>query len=157
MNRNYIGKNIQDWTQKNLDSNLRSFDKLIKEMTDEKEKIYEGGGLIAIQKQHGKKRLTARERIDYLIDDKNNQLEIGTYAGHKMYNEYGSPAAGGVIVSIGKINNRQCMIIANDATVKAGAYFEITVKKTLRAQKIALENNIPIIVPKKVPIKPLEP
>ena len=145
MNRNYIGKNIQDWTQKNLDSNLKSFDKLIKEMTDEKEKIYEGGGLIAIQKQHGKKRLTARERIDYLIDDKNNQIEIGTYAGYKMYKDYGSPAAGGVIVSIAKINNRQCMIVANDATVKAGAYFEITVKKTLRAQKIALENNIPII------------
>ena len=145
MNNDTIGSSIKNWNQKKLDLNFKSFNQLTKKMVEEKEKIYEGGGLIAVQKQHDKKRLTARERIDYLIDDNNNQLELGSYAGFNMYNEYGSTPAGGVIASIAKINNRQCMIIANDATVKAGAYFEITVKKTLRAQKIALENNIPII------------
>ena len=145
MNKNTIGTNIENWDKTISKTNIESFNKLINEIIKEKKKIHQGGGSIAIQKQHDKNRLTARERIDYILDDKMKFLEIGTYAGYNMYEEYGSPASGGVVTGIGKVENIDCMIIANDATVKAGAYFEITVKKTLRAQKIALENNTPII------------
>ncbi len=140
-----VGTKSKEWDQSKSSINFDSFKSIIDLMLKEKKEIMLGGGLISIQKQHDKNRMTARERIDYLLDDKNDFLEIGIYAGNNMYKEYGSPAAGGVITGIGKVDDKDCMIVANDATVKAGAYFEITVKKTLRAQKIALENNIPII------------
>ncbi len=140
-----VGTESKEWDQSKSSINFDSFKSIIDLMLKEKKEIMLGGGLISIQKQHDKNRMTARERIDYLLDDKNDFLEIGIYAGNNMYKEYGSPAAGGVITGIGKVDDKDCMIVANDATVKAGAYFEITVKKTLRAQKIALENNIPII------------
>ena len=140
-----IGTKSKEWDQSKSSKNFDSFKSIIDLMLKEKKEIMLGGGLIPIQKQHDKNRMTARERIDYLLDDKNDFLEIGIYAGNNMYKEYGSPAAGGVVTGIGKVDDKDCMIVANDATVKAGAYFEITVKKTLRAQKIALENNIPII------------
>ena len=142
---NIIGTNIEDWNKKQANNNKELFNKLIDSIKEEKDEIFQGGGAVSIQKQHDKNRLTARERIDYLLDNKNNFLEIGIYAGYQMYKEYGSPAAGGIVTGMGNVEGIDCMIIANDATVKAGAYFEITVKKTLRAQRIALENNIPII------------
>jgi len=108
-------------------------------------KIYLGGGKKRIQKEHDKGKMTARERIDYLLDKDKNQFEIGAFAGYEMYKEHGGCPAGGVIVKIGYINGRQVVVVANDATVKAGAWFPITGKKNLRAQEIAIENNIPII------------
>ena len=89
--------------------------------------------------------MSARERIDYLLDDKSNSIEIGAFAGDNMYEEHGGCASGGVIVKIGYIKSKQCIVVANDATVKAGAWFPITAKKNLRAQEIAIENRIPII------------
>jgi len=108
-------------------------------------KIYLGGGKKRIQKEHDKGKMTARERIDYLLDKDKNQFEIGAFVGYEMYKEHGGCPAGGVIVKIGYINGRQVVVVANDATVKAGAWFPITGKKNLRAQEIAIENNIPII------------
>lgn len=125
--------------------NSELFKVILDAMADEKETIYLGGGTIAIEKQHNKGRLTARERIKHLIDPKSDFFELGLYAAYGMYKEYGSPAAAGTLIGIGSVSGQECMIVANDATVKAGAYFEVTLKKTLRAQKIALENNIPII------------
>ncbi len=109
------------------------------------ETIYKGGGLKRIEKLHAKGKMTARERVDYLIDDDSEFFEIGAFAGYGMYEEYGGCPAGGVVVGIGYVAGRQCMIVANDATVKAGAWFPITGKKNLRAQEIALENRLPII------------
>ncbi len=140
-----IGNNKENWKNIDFDSNENSFDVLIEKLNKNKIKIFECGGKAAVEKQHNKGRLTARERVKYLMDSNTNELEIGTFAGYEMYEEYGSPPAGGVITTIIKINGNDCMVIANDATVKAGAYFEITLKKTLRAQKIALENDIPVV------------
>ena len=109
------------------------------------EKIYEGGGKKKIDKQHSRGKMTARERVDFLIDDDTEFFEIGAFAGFEMYEEYGGCPAGGVVTGIGYVSGRQCMIVANDATVKAGAWFPITGKKNLRAQEIALENRLPII------------
>ncbi len=108
-------------------------------------KIALGGGKKRIEKEHAKGKLTARERIDYLLDSDKNQIEIGAFAGYEMYEEHGGCPAAGVIVKIGYINGRQVIVVANDATVKAGAWFPITGKKNLRAQEIAIENNLPII------------
>ncbi len=104
-----------------------------------------GGGEKKIEDQHTKGKLTARERIAYLIDKKSDFLEVGLFAGEGMYAEQGGCPSGGVIVGIGFVNSRQCVIVANDATVKAGAWFPITAKKNLRAQEIAMENRLPII------------
>lgn len=104
-----------------------------------------GGGLNKIHQQHDKGKLTARERIEYLLDKKSKSIEIGTFAGHEMYPEHGGCPSGGVVVKIGYVSCRLCVVVANDATVKAGAWFPITGKKNLRAQEIAIENNIPII------------
>jgi acetyl-CoA carboxylase carboxyltransferase component len=104
-----------------------------------------GGGEKKAQKQKEKGKLLARERIAYLLDDDAEALEIGAFAGYQMYQEHGGCPAGGVVVKIGKIHGRQCIVVANDATVKAGAWFPMTAKKNLRAQEIALENRIPII------------
>lgn len=104
-----------------------------------------GGGKSKIESQHKKGKLTARERIDYLIDKKSNFLEIALFAGDGMYKAEGGCPSGGTVVGLGYVSNRQCVIVANDATVKAGAWFPITAKKNLRAQEISLENNLPII------------
>lgn len=109
------------------------------------EKVKMGGGAKRIKKQHERGKMTARERIKRLVDDESYFLEIGALAGHEMYEEYGGCPAGGVVAGIGKVSGRLCMIVANDATVKAGAWFPITGKKNLRAQEIALENRLPII------------
>jgi acetyl-CoA carboxylase carboxyltransferase component len=104
-----------------------------------------GGGKKKIEKEHSKGKLTARERIDYLIDQESNFIEIGAFVGNDMYKEYGGCPAGGVVIGIGYVSSKQCIIVANDATVKAGAWFPITAKKNLRAQEIAMENKLPII------------
>lgn len=109
------------------------------------EKAHLGGGTKRIEKLHKQGKLTARERIDYLIDKNSPFLEIGSMAGDGMYEEYGGCPSGGVVCGIGYVTGRQCVIVANDATVKAGAWFPITGKKNLRAQEISMENNLPII------------
>ena len=107
--------------------------------------VYKGGGDKRIEKHHAKGKLTARERIDYLLDEKTERIEIGAFAGEGMYAEHGGCPSGGVVIKIGYIKGRQCIVVANDATVKAGAWFPITGKKNLRAQEIAIENRLPII------------
>lgn len=109
------------------------------------EKIEEGGGKKAIQKQKDRKKLTARERIEYLLDKDKTFIEIGAFAGYGMYEEYGGCPAGGTVAGIGYVQGKQCVIVANDQTVKAGAWFPITGKKNLRMQEIAMENNLPVI------------
>lgn len=108
-------------------------------------KVKQGGGLKRIEKHHSKGKLTARERIDYLLDPKSKSIEIGAFAGEGMYAEHGGCPSGGVVVKIGFIKGKQCIVVANDATVKAGAWFPITGKKNLRAQELAIENRLPII------------
>lgn len=134
-------------TKKELDHNRNedSLKLLISQLHRYEERISLGGGPKRIEKLHKKGKLTARERIEKLIDPDQAFLEIGIFAGQDMYPEYGGCPAGGVIVGIGYVSGRQCMIVANDATVKAGAWFPITGKKNLRAQEIALENRLPII------------
>ncbi|HEY5825517.1 MAG TPA: carboxyl transferase domain-containing protein [Cyclobacteriaceae bacterium] len=104
-----------------------------------------GGGEKKIEEQHQKGKLTARERVAYLTDKDSEFLEVGLFAGDGMYKEQGGCPSGGVVTGIGYVKNRQCVIVANDATVKAGAWFPITAKKNLRAQEIAMENHLPII------------
>ena len=104
-----------------------------------------GGGQKRIEKHHEKGKMTARERIDYLLDDKAKSIEIAAFAGENMYKEHGGCPSGGVVVKMGYVKGKQCIVVANDATVKAGAWFPITGKKNLRAQEIAIENKIPII------------
>ena len=108
-------------------------------------KVKLGGGTSKIKKQHEKGKMTARERVDYLLDSDKKSIEIGAFAGEGMYVEHGGCPSAGVIVKIGYIQNKQCIVVANDATVKAGAWFPITAKKNLRAQEIAIENKLPII------------
>ncbi len=108
-------------------------------------KVYLGGGEKKIASEHKKGKLTARERIDYLLDKESTRIEIGALTGDDMYLEEGGCPSGGVVVVIGYISGRQCIVVANDATVKAGAWFPITGKKNLRAQEIAMENHLPII------------
>jgi acetyl-CoA carboxylase carboxyltransferase component len=104
-----------------------------------------GGGTKRIEKLHAEGKMTARERIDYLLDEKSKSIEIGAFVGDGMYKEHGGCPSGGVVVKIGFISGKQCIVVANDATVKAGAWFPITGKKNLRAQEIAMENRLPII------------
>lgn len=118
---------------------------LISAMEQKLSKIYLGGGKSRIEKQHEQGKLTARERIEFLIDENSKTIEIGAFAGDDMYKEHGGCPAGGVVVVIGYVSGKQCIIVANDATVKAGAWFPITGKKNLRAQEIAMENRLPII------------
>jgi acetyl-CoA carboxylase carboxyltransferase component len=108
-------------------------------------KVKLGGGKDKIKKHHAKGKMTARERIDYLLDTKSKSIEIGGFAGYLMYEEHGGCPSGGVVVKIGYVSGKQCIVVANDATVKAGAWFPITGKKNLRAQEISIENNLPII------------
>ncbi len=109
------------------------------------EKIYEGGGKKAAEKQKEKNKLTARQRIGYLCDENTPFIEIGAFAGYEMYEEHGGCPAGGTVSGIGYVSGRQCVIVANDQTVKAGAWFPITGKKNLRMQEIAMENHLPVI------------
>jgi 3-methylcrotonyl-CoA carboxylase beta subunit len=109
------------------------------------EKIYEGGGKKSAAKQKERNKLTARERIAYLCDTDKPFVEIGAFAGFDMYPEEGGCPAGGTVSGIGYVSGRQCVIVANDQTVKAGAWFPITGKKNLRMQEMAMENNLPVI------------
>ena len=118
---------------------------LISEMKRRHSKVALGGGKKKIDKQHEKGKLTARERIDYLKDSNADFFEIGAFAGYEMYDEYGGCPSGGVVAGITYIKEKQCVVVANDATVKAGAWFPITAKKNLRLQEIAMENRLPII------------
>ncbi len=108
-------------------------------------KVKLGGGQKRIDKHHSKGKLTARERVDYLLDDNTKSIEIGAFAGDEMYKEHGGCPSGGVVVKMGYVSGKQCIVVANDATVKAGAWFPITGKKNLRAQEISIENKLPII------------
>ncbi|MBA2422240.1 MAG: acyl-CoA carboxylase subunit beta [Chitinophagales bacterium] len=126
---------------KNEDQNLL----LLSEVRQKLDKISHGGGKKNIEKQHEKGKLTARERISYLLDKDRASFELGAFAGYEMYEEHGGCPAGGVIVMIGYVSGQQCIVVANDATVKAGAWFPITAKKNLRAQEIAMENRLAII------------
>lgn len=108
-------------------------------------KVKLGGGQKRIDKQHEKGKMTARERVDYLLDTNSKSIEIGAFAGEEMYAEHGGCPSGGVVVKIGYIQGKQCIVVANDATVKAGAWFPITGKKNLRAQELSIENKLPII------------
>ena len=135
------------FAKENLDFN-KNEDKMklkISKMNNILHEIYKGGGEGKIKKHHDKGKLTARERIDALLDKNTDHIEIGAFAGYEMYTEHGGCPAGGVVVVIGFVSARLCVIVANDATVKAGAWFPITGKKNLRAQEIAMENKLPII------------
>ncbi|MBI5731598.1 MAG: acyl-CoA carboxylase subunit beta, partial [Ignavibacteriales bacterium] len=118
---------------------------LIRKINAVRDTIKLGGGKSAIDKQHEKGKLTARERIEKLIDNGTTFFELNTFAAHDMYKEYGGAPSSGTIFGIGKINGKNFVIVANDATVKAGAWFPITAKKNLRAQEISIENRLPII------------
>ncbi len=127
-----------------FESNMRALADLVAQVRNEEEKIREGGGPKAIESQHAKSRLTARERIA-LLADPGSFFELGLYAAHKMYEEWGGAPAAGVITGLARIQTRMVMLIVNDATVKAGAFFPMTAKKVIRAQNIAIENRIPTI------------
>ncbi|GAA4807844.1 acyl-CoA carboxylase subunit beta [Litoribaculum gwangyangense] len=118
---------------------------LVSELNKRLAKVKLGGGKTRIDKLHAQGKMTARERVNYLLDEGRKSIEIGAFAGEDMYKEHGGCPSGGVVVKIGFIKGKQCIIVANDATVKAGAWFPITGKKNLRAQEIAIENKLPII------------
>ena len=126
---------------KNEDQNKLKLSELRKRLVQ----VKLGGGKARIEKHHAKGKMTARERIDYLLDDAKDAIEIAAFAGEGMYEEHGGCPSGGVVIKIGHVKGRQCIVVANDATVKAGAWFPITGKKNLRAQEIAIENRLPII------------
>ena len=108
-------------------------------------KVKLGGGEKRIEKHHNAGKLTARERINFLLDNSEKAIEIAAFAGDGMYEEHGGCPSGGVVVKIGEVSGKLCIVVANDATVKAGAWFPITGKKNLRAQELSIENNLPII------------
>ncbi len=118
---------------------------MLSELKKRLAKVALGGGKAKIEKQHAKGKMTARERIDYLLDKKAERIEIGAFVGEGMYEEHGGCPSGGVVIKMGYVAGKQCLVVANDATVKAGAWFPITAKKNLRAQEIAIENRLPII------------
>ncbi|WP_298553910.1 carboxyl transferase domain-containing protein [uncultured Algibacter sp.] len=118
---------------------------LVSELQKRLAKVCLGGGKSRIEKHKSKGKMTARERIDYLLDNNAKSIEIGAFAGEDMYKEHGGCPSGGVVIKIGYVKGKQCIVVANDATVKAGAWFPITGKKNLRAQEIAIENKLPII------------
>ena len=125
--------------------NEDSMKMLLSDMRQRLQKIYEGGGKKAIEKQKEKNKLTPRQRIEYLTDSDKPFIEIGAFAGYKMYDEQGGCPAGGTVAGVGYVSGRQCVVVANDQTVKAGAWFPITGKKNLRMQEISMENHLPII------------
>src|SRR5579875_665160 len=119
--------------------------RLLEEVRAQEAALREGGGAKAIESQHGKKRLTARERIALLLDEGTELFELGLFAAFGMYEEWGGAPAAGCVTGLGRVAGRLCMIVANDATVKAGAFFPMTAKKVLRAQHIAMDNRIPTL------------
>lgn len=129
----------------NLNTNEDHNRQLVSQLKLHFSKIKLGGGQKKIEKLHLEGKMTARERIDYLLDKKTKSIEIGAFAGDGMYEEHGGCPSGGVVVKIGYIRGKQCIVVANDASVKAGAWFPITAKKNLRAQEIAIENRLPIV------------
>ena len=133
-----------DPTSLRFEGNMRQLAELVSRVRNEEDVIREGGGAKAIENQHSKGRLTARERIAKLADPA-SFFELGSYVAYGMYEEWGGAPAGGVITGLARIHSRTVMIIANDATVKAGAFFPMTSKKVIRAQNIAIENHIPTI------------
>src|SRR5216684_4344457 len=134
-----------DPTTARYEKNMRSMAELVAAIRTEEEQIRLGGGEKAIESQHAKKRLTGRERIDLLLDRDAEFFELGIYAAHRMYEEWGGAPAAGVVTGLGRVHGRLFMLIVNDATVKAGAFFPMTAKKVIRAQNIAIENHIPTI------------
>ncbi len=133
-----------DPTSPRFEANMRFLADMVSQVRNEEEKIREGGGSKAIENQHGKGRLTARERINLLVDA-GTFFELGSFAAYGMYEEWGGAPAAGVVTGLGRIHTRLVMIIANDATVKAGAFFPMTSKKVIRAQNMAIENRIPTV------------
>lgn len=134
-----------DATSTRFEKNMRAMAELVAAIRNEEEKIRLGGGEKAIESQHAKKRLTARERINLLIDRDTEFFELGLYAAYEMYEEWGGAPSAGVVTGLARVHGRLFMLIVNDATVKAGAFFPMTAKKVIRAQNIAIENHIPTI------------
>src|SRR5450759_2766954 len=134
-----------DPTSARFEKNMRPMADLVSQIRNEEEIIREGGGSKAIEAQHNKTRLTARERIALLLDQGSEFFELGLYSAWGMYEEWGGAPSAGVVTGIGRIHGRLLMMIVNDATVKAGAFFPMTSKKVIRAQNIAIENRIPTI------------
>ncbi|MGA2633746.1 MAG: acyl-CoA carboxylase subunit beta [Terracidiphilus sp.] len=126
-------------------ANRNALLQLMETMRAEEDAIRQGGGAKAAEAQHAKGRLTARERLKLLLDEETEFVELGLWAAHGMYAEYGGAPSAGVVTGLGRVSGRLCMIVANDATVKAGAFFPMTAKKVLRAQTIAMENRIPTL------------
>ena len=134
-----------DPTSARFERNMRAMAELVSAVRNEEEQIRQGGGPRGIESQHAKNRLTARERINLLIDRDSEFFELGLYAAHEMYEEWGGAPAAGVVTGLARIHGRLFMLIVNDATVKAGAFFPMTAKKVIRAQNIAIENHVPTI------------
>lgn len=132
-------------TDLEFNKNEDQFKQLVFQLRSKEKKVKAGGGEKKIEEQHQKGKLTARERIEYLLDKNSQFLEIGLFAGDGMYKEVGGCPSAGVVAGVGYVEGRLCMVVANDATVKAGAWFPITAKKNLRAQEIAMENRLPVI------------
>lgn len=141
---NAITSSIDAGSQR-YQKNARAMADLVASFAQDQEQIRQGGGAKAIDSQHAKGRLTARERVHLLLDSGTELLELGTYAAHGMYEEWGGAPGAGVITGLGRVNGRLFMLIVNDATVKAGAFFPMTAKKVIRAQNIAIDNRIPTI------------
>ena len=138
-------KSKVDATAARFKANREALMVLMGAMRAEEDVIRQGGGVKAAEAQRAKGRLTVRERMKLLLDDGTELMELGLWAAHGMYEEYGGAPAAGVVTGLGRVSGRLCMIIANDATVKAGAFFPMTAKKVLRAQTIALDNRIPTL------------
>src|SRR5271168_752795 len=133
-----------DATSARFEANMRFLADMVSQVRNEEEKIREGGGAKAIESQHGKRRLTARERVARLVDP-GSFFELGSFTAYGMYEEWGGAPSAGVVTGLGRIHTRMVMIVANDATVKAGAFFPMTSKKVIRAQNIEIENRIPTV------------
>src|SRR5256885_11695820 len=136
-----------DVTSARFEKNMRAMAELVALVRNEGEKIREGGGAKAVEAQHNKGRLAARERIARLLDEGTEFFELGIYTAHAMYEEWGGAPAAGTVTGLGRIHGRLFMLIVNDATVKAGAFFSMTAKKVIRAPNIAIENHLsPILL-----------
>ncbi len=138
-------RSTTDFASTRAVANRKALLALLATLRAEEDAIRLGGGTKAAEAQHGKGRLTARERLHLLLDEGTEFLELGLWAAHGMYAEYGGAPGAGVVTGLGRVSGRLCMIVANDATVKAGAFFPMTAKKVLRAQTIAMENRIPTL------------
>ena len=136
-----MGQKIDLALEKNKDQNKV----LVSELNQKLARIKLGGGKSKHEKIRSEGKMTARQRVDYLLDEGSEKIEIGALAGYEMYEEEGGCPSAGVVVVMGYVSKKLCIIVANDASVKAGAWFPISAKKNLRAQEIAMENRIPII------------